>query len=180
MHDQRGGQRLNLLDRIEVRRAGIARYLERERPKGRRLVTVAAVSSAIAAALTAGPALGGQTFTSTVAGGLGLPSQAVVWRVLCFLALAVSVVAAIATNLARSQDPEGKIAKAEAANAELEGLRTMVEFGRVAVGAAAEQYQHCVAQIPWVDEHQPSDGADLASPLPPVAAGRRPRPNSRR
>ena len=78
-------------------------------------------------------------------------------------------------RLARSQDPERKIAAAEAANAELEGLRTMVEFGQVAVVDAAEHYQHAVAKIPWADEHQPVDVAGQAGPPPASSAGRRPR-----
>jgi hypothetical protein len=157
MVDRSGDRRLDLLDRIDVRRASIERYLQKARPRGRRLVTVAVVSSAVAAVLTAGPALGGQTFTSTVADGLALPSPALVWRALCFVALAASLVAAVATSLARAHDPERKIAAAEGANAELEGLRTMVEFGQVAVIDAAEQYQQAVAKIPWVDEHHEVD-----------------------
>jgi hypothetical protein len=173
--DRSGDRRLDLLDRIDVRRASIERYLHKARPRGRRLVSVAVVSSAVAAVLTAGPALGGQTFTSTVADGLALPNQALVWRALCLVALAASLVAAVATSLARSQDPERKIAAAEAANAELEGLRTMVEFGQVAVVDAAEHYQQAVAKIPWVDEHQQVDRPGQAGPPPPSSAGRRPR-----
>jgi len=171
VREQSDYQRRHLLATIDDRRSSIERYLQEARPRGRRLVTVAAVSSAIAAALTAGPAFGGQTFTSTVADGLALPSQALVWRALCFFALAASLIAAIATNLARTQDPERRIAGAEAANVELEGLRTRVEFGKVTVDDAAEQYEESIKRIPWVDEHLPAAAPDQAV----AAAGRGPR-----
>jgi hypothetical protein len=169
MNEHRGDPRRDLLKRIDARRATIELYLQKARPRGGRLATIAIVSSAIAAVLTAGPALGGQSFTANLAKGLALPSDALVWRSLCILALAVSVVAAIATNLARSQDTERKVAAAETTNAELEGLCTLVEFRQVAVGDAAKLYQHSVAKIPWVDEQRPIPVPDRRA-----AAERRP------
>ena len=148
--------RRELLYRIDSRRASIDDYLQRARPRGGRLVTVAIVSSALAAVLTAGPALGGEPFAEGVANSLALPSDSIVWRGLCFLALGVSLVAAITTNLARSQDTERKIAVAESTNAELEGLRTLLTFGQVSVGDAATQYQQFLTKIPWVDERHPA------------------------
>jgi hypothetical protein len=174
VRDQVNDHRQDLLDMIDVRRTGIECYLRKARPRRRRLVTVAAVSSAMAAALTAGPALGGQTFTSTVADGLALPSQALVWRGLCLFALVASVIAAIATNLVRSHDSERRIAGAEAANVELEGLRTRAEFGKLTVDDAAQQYEQSVRKIPWVDAQHLVATADQASP-PRAAARRQPR-----
>jgi hypothetical protein len=160
MNEHSGGQRGELLARIEMRRVSIDEYLQKARPRGGRLMTVAIVSSAIAAALTAGPALGGETFTEVVSKGLALPSDLLVWRFLCLFALVVSIIAAISTNLARSQDTERKIAAAESASAELEGLSTLVAFGQVPVGAAAKQYQQFVSKIPWVDERHPLQVGD--------------------
>jgi hypothetical protein len=177
MNEHSGDLRRDLLNRIDSRRSSIELYLQKARPRGGRLSTVAIVSSAIAAVLTAGPALGGEPFTESVASGLSLPSDSLVWRCLCFLALAVSVVAAIATNLARSQDIERKIAAAELANAELEGLRTLVEFDQVEVGDAVKQYRQSVAKIPWVEEHQPVSALEPA-PAPSAVAYRAGRPQA--
>lgn len=174
MSEQPGDLRRDLLYRIDGRRASIDEYLQRARPRGGRLVTVAIVSSALSAVFTAGPALGGEPFAESVATTLALPNDSVVWRSLCFLALGVSLVAAITTNLARSQDTERKIAAAESANAELEGLRTLVAFGQVSVGDAATQYQQAVAKIPWVDEHHAAPAYDPVGapyPGPPPAWG---------
>ena len=145
----------DLLTRIGMRRFSIDDYLKQARPRGNRLVTVAVVSSAIAAVLTAGPAVGGESFTSGVASGLGLSNASLVWRGLCLLALLVSIVAAVTTNLARSQDTERKIAMAETANVELEGLQTAMEFGHTTVDDVVRQYHQCIAKIPWVQERHP-------------------------
>ncbi len=180
MSELGGDHRQDLLGRIDARRASIDGYLQHARPRGNRLVTTAIVSSAIAAVLTAGPALGGETFASGVADSLSLPNDSIVWRSLCFLALAVSIIAAITTNLSRSQDTANRIAAAEATNAELEGLRTLVEFGQVPVGDAARLYQQYVTKIPWIEERHamPAAAPDLPSPYgrqgPPVAWGQPP------
>lgn len=175
---QAGHFQRDLLARIDARRASIGAYLRQARPRGNRLVNTAIISSAIAAVLTAGPALGGETFSRGVANGLSLPSDSIVWRSLCLLALAVSIVAAITTNLARSQDTARRITAAESANAELEGLRTLVEFGQVPVGEAAKLYQQYVVKIP-VDRGTPPGarrgveraGSDPGSPRPTAGLG---------
>lgn len=158
--------RRDLLDRIGGRRASIEEYLRTARPRGTRLVNISIVSSAVAAALTAGPALGGETFSTSVADGLSLSSDSTVWRTLCFLALGVSVVAAISTNLAKSHDTAQRITAAEATNAELEGLRTLLEFGQISVGDAAKLYQQYLTKVPWIEGH----------PGPPPAGPNRPPP----
>lgn len=144
--------RRDLLDRIHGRRAAITAYLRRTRPRRDRLTTTSIVSSALAAVLTAGPALGGTSFTDTVAGALALRDTSAVWRVLCLGALLVSVVAAISANLSTSRDTERRVNAAEACNAELEGLATLLEFGGLAVGDGVELYRQYVVKIPFVDE----------------------------
>jgi hypothetical protein len=103
-----------------------------------------------------------------VADGLSLRSDSTVWRVLCLLALLMSVVAAVATNIVKSQDVAQRITAAEATNAELEGLRTLLEFGEIGVGDAAKLYQQYLTKIPWVDDGDgpPGRAADSAGPAP--------------
>lgn len=95
-----------------------------------RLSLVSVISSALAAALTAGPALGGEGFTDSVAGACNTGEDSTFWRVLCLLALVESVISAIAVNLSRSRNWEARIISAEACNAELEGLQTLLELAR--------------------------------------------------
>lgn len=103
-----------------------------------RLSLVSIISSALAAALTAGPALGGQGFTDSVAGAFNTGEDSTVWRVLCLLTLVVSVISAIAVNLSKSRNWEARIISAEACNAELEGLQTLLEFGQIPVNEGRE------------------------------------------
>ena len=108
--------RRDLLLRIEARRAGVQAFLQENRPRIRRRANVTIVLSSLAAAFTAGPALGGESFAESVQGGLGLRDDSVVWRVLCLLALFVSVGAAVMANIAKSQDADARLSTAEAAS----------------------------------------------------------------
>ena len=111
--------RQELLRRIESRRASITTYLRGSRPRSNRLTTTTIVSSAVAAVLVAGPAVGGEAFASGVGGSLGLSTTSIVWRVLCFLGMLASLLAAIATNLQKSQDLPGRISAAVIATTRL-------------------------------------------------------------
>ena len=144
--------RRDLLMRIEARRAGVQAFLQENRPRVRRRANVTIVLTSLSAAFTAGPALGGETFAESVQNGLGLVTDSVVWRVLCLLALIVSVAAAVMANLAKSQDADSRLSTAEAANAELEGLTTLVHFGHLSVDDGVTLYQQYAVKIPFVQD----------------------------
>ena len=144
--------RARLLGAIDARRRGIGHYLATTRPVNRRLTTISIVSSCLAAALAAGPAVGGADLAETVRNGLGLGQSEGVWRLLCLAAVVASVTAAISANLSRSSDLTARIAAVEAANSLLEGLRTRVRFSRLPVADAAQQYQEIITRVPWVSE----------------------------
>jgi hypothetical protein len=150
--DHAEGARARLLETIGNRRDCIVDYIRAKSPASTRLSTISIVSSAVAAALTAGPAFGGSTFAETVQSGLDLRQSEVVWRLLCFGALAVSVTAAISANLSKAHDLTSRIAAAEAAGATLHGLATRLEFGRLSVEDAAQEYRDIVAGIPFVPD----------------------------
>ncbi|MEV6281436.1 hypothetical protein [Kribbella sp. NPDC051770] len=134
-------------------------FLDRARPRNHRLGTIGVVSSALTAVLTAGPAVGGQEFASSVQGALGLPSSTAVWQGLCLLGLAISVVAAICTNLLRSQETAERISAAEQVGAELNGVQTLLELGRLDLASALEVYQKSLSRTPFIDEDlAPSKG----------------------
>jgi len=144
--------RRQLLARIEKRQADIDAFLHGTRPRRNRMTNISIVSSAMAAVFTAGPAIGGLTFAQAVQRGLALDQAALVWRTLCGGALIVSLVAAISTNLSKSQDLAGRVAAAEVCHTELEGLRAFVEFRHLPVEEAVELYQQYCAKIPFVEE----------------------------
>jgi len=144
--------RLELIRRIEARRASINAFLRRVRPRSVRLANISIVSSALAAFFTAGPAFGGVTFTDAVQRGISLPDSSIVWRTLCLLATLVSLVAAVSVHLNKSQETASQLSAAEACNTELEGLQTFLEFAQFPVHDAVELYQKYITKIPFVEE----------------------------
>ncbi len=145
-------RRRDLLWRIDRRRASVQAYLRDNRPRTRRRATLTIVLSSLAAVFTAGPAFGGQNFADSVQAILGLSDDTTVWRVLCLLALLVSVGAAILTNLGKANDDVGRLSSAEAANTELEGLGSLLQYGQLTVEDGAKLYQQYSVKIPFVDE----------------------------
>ncbi len=144
--------RQDLLLRVNTRRAGVEAYLRQQRPRVRRWTTVMLVLTSLSAVFTAGPALGGVPFAEAVQNALGLDDGSTVWRALCFLALLVSVGATVLTNISRSRDVVAELSAVEAADAELEGLATLLEFGTLSVEDGVKLYQQYVTKIPFVDD----------------------------
>jgi hypothetical protein len=181
--------RLDLLQRISSRRAGVQAYLQQQRPRFRRRANVTIVLTTLAAVSTVGPAVGGQTFADGVKRALGLSSDSVVWRVLCLVALLVSVGAAILTNLGKSQSEATRLANVEAVEAELEGLAVLLEFGQLPVQDAVKLYQQYTSKISFVPDGPvaagnhpmagaapvPADGARRTDGVPAVPPPARPR-----
>ena len=149
--------RARLLQEIETRRRAIEQYLDAKRPVSNRLTTISVISSCVAAALAAGPAVGGNGFAVAVQNGLPIGQSSTVWRLLCFAAVAASIAAAISANLSKSSDLAERVAAAEAANSLLDGLRARMRFSRLPVAEGAGQYQEIIARIPWVSD--PDEGA---------------------
>ena len=67
-----------MLARIKDKRAQVDRFINSALPRKRRLLNVTIFGGTLAAALTAGPALGGAPFTATLTKALGLASPS--WR----------------------------------------------------------------------------------------------------
>jgi MFS family permease len=150
--DESADTRQRLSDRIDQKRQTIRSYLGRERPRRNRLSNISIVGSALAAMLTAGPAVGGTGFTEAIQGIFSLGDDSIVWRFLCLAAVIFSVAAALATNFANSRALGEKVSAAESANAQLEGLQLSLNFGNLAVADALKLYQQAVAPVAFVDE----------------------------
>jgi hypothetical protein len=158
--------RRDLLQRIDTRRASVQAFLRTSRPRTRRRSNLTIVLSSLAALFTAGPAVGGDTFAEGVQKGLGLASDSYVWRTLCLLALLVSVGSALLTNMSKSQDDVARLSTAEAANAELEGLSSLLQYGELSVQDGVKLYQQYSVKIPFVDELPGAVGAGYGPPPP--------------
>jgi hypothetical protein len=175
--------RRDLLWRIEARRASIHTYLRGTRPRTRRRATITVVLSSLAALFTAGPALGGEPFAQSIQSSLGLASDSYVWRTLCLLTLLVSIAAAILVNLGKSNDDVAKLASAEAANTELEGLTGLLQYGHVSLEDGAKLYQQYIVKIPFVDDlpaaAPPAPWQGQYAPPPPAPAPYAPPPPGR-
>jgi hypothetical protein len=162
--------RRDLVRRIESRRADVQLFLRVHRPRTRRRATITVVLTSLAAVFTAGPAFGGEGFAETVGDLLDVSADSTVWRALCLLALLVSVSAAVLANLGKSQDDVARLSNAEAANAELEGLSSLLQFGHLPADDAVKLYQQYTAKIPFVDD-RPDPVPAGAGPAPPAGSG---------
>lgn len=139
-----------LITMIDARQLDLAGYLRSARPRGNRLAVAGIICSGASAAFTAGPAFGGPGFTQTTTDLLGLPQTSMVWQLLCLLALIVSVATTVTINLANSQQLSSRVAAAETCSAELDGLRTLLDFRQIPVGEAARLYHGYVSKIGFI------------------------------
>jgi hypothetical protein len=168
--------RRDLLWRIEARRAAVQAYLRAHRPRTRRRANLIILLTSVSALATAGPALGGEPFAQNVQSLLGLQSESYVWRILCLVALLVSVTGAVLTNISKSQDDVARLSAAEAVNAELEGLSSLLQFGHLSVDDGVKLYQQYIAKVPFIDDlpgeeprrgGPPPQGPGYYTPAPP-------------
>ena len=146
----RGEDRQELLRRIGAQRASIDNFVRQVRPRSVRLANTSIISSATAAVFTAGPALGGVSFTEAVQRVFALSTGSIVWRVLCLVAMLVSLVATISAQLSKSHDVAARLSAAEACDTELEGLQTLLELEQLPVQDAANLYVKYIGKVPFV------------------------------
>ena len=149
--DETSDTRQRLSTRIDAKQKDLQSYLGRERPRRTRLANISIVGSALAAAFTAGPAVGGTGFTNAVAELFNLSDDSVVWRGLCLLAVIASIAAALATNFATSRSVADRVSAAETASAQLEGLQVSLNFGHIEIDEAVKLYQQYSTQVAFVE-----------------------------
>ena len=123
-----GGDLSSLIQRT---RDQVATYLGNARTRQRRLLNVAIVAGALATALAAAPAI-----------IPGVPTP--VWRTLCILAAACSLVAAVVTQLQKSNSVGENVSRAETIRARLEVLNIGLISGNLSQEQAATEYGACV------------------------------------
>ena len=137
-----------LLARIKAKRLEIGDYLAKTEPRHRRLINSSIICGALAAALTAGPGIGGGGFINSIKNivSFGIP----VWQVLCLAATVLSVYTVITNGLIKSQDVASKIAGARSCQSKLEGLEWMLQGGQMSVEQATPLYSQYLTEISFV------------------------------
>ena len=128
-----GGDLSSLIQRT---RDQVATYLGQARTRQRRLLNVAIVAGALATALAGAPAVVG-----------GPPP---LWRALCILAAACSLVAAVVTQLQKSNSVGENVSRAETIRARLEVLNIGLISGSLSQEQAATEYAACVEQSSFI------------------------------
>jgi hypothetical protein len=140
----------SLLERVRAKRLHIISYVNRvepSEPRENRLSSLGIVCSALATLLTAGPAIGGESFTKALgAAGPNSPS----WRILCGGAMMFSLAAAVASKLYKSHDIAARLSKAQACDAKLGAIETLLEVGRLSLKDAATRYEKCILEVPFI------------------------------
>ncbi|XTR51770.1 hypothetical protein ACOM2C_17280 [Pseudarthrobacter sp. So.54] len=80
-----------------------------------------------------------------------LSDDSLVWRVLCLLAVILSVAAALSTNFATSHSLADRVSAAETCSAQLEGLQVALTFGHIEIEEAVKLYQQYTTQVAFVE-----------------------------
>jgi MFS family permease len=140
-----------LLSRIRQKRGDLDAFLSSAQPRKRRLLNTTIVGGSLAAALTAGPAVGGPSFTAFLTGALGLTSPS--WRLLCAAASVSSIAATVATQLLKSNHVEENVVRAQGCRAKLEVLDLGLAMGQIDSKQAAAEYLKCVEDSAFLTEN---------------------------
>jgi hypothetical protein len=144
------GSNNEILGRIRQKRLQLDRFLAVARPRKRRLINTTIVGGSIAAALTAAPALGGQSFTTWLTSVLGLTSPS--WRLLCAAASICSITATVATQLLKSHNIEEHVTRAQGSRAKLEVLEVGLSTGQLEAPQATAEYLKCVEETAFLED----------------------------
>lgn len=143
------GRNDELLSQIRRKRAQLDLFLSASRPRKRRLLNTTIVGGSLATALTAAPAIGGQSLTAWLTRALGLASPS--WRVLCAAASVCSVTATVATQLLKSHNIEEQVTRAQGCRAKLEALEIGLGMGQLDTRQATTEYLKCVEDAAFVE-----------------------------
>ena len=138
-----------IVAQIREKRTRLERFIARNLPRKRRLLNITIIGGTLAAALTAGPAVGGQSFTRWLTMAFELTAPA--WQLLCGAAAACSVMATVATQLLKSQNVEEHVTRAQSVRAKLEVLEVGLATGTVDVRQATTEYLRCVEESAFLE-----------------------------
>ena len=142
-------QRRDLLARIQEKRRQVDAFVGTALPRKKRLLNVTIIGGTLAAALTAGPAAGGATFTGWLTSTFGLTSPA--WQILCGAAALCSLAATVSTQVLKTQNIEEYVARAQSCRAKLEVLDVGLTTGHIDTSHATSEFIRCVEEVSFLD-----------------------------
>jgi MFS family permease len=143
------GAREDLLRRIREKRGQVETFVAGALPRKRRLLNITIFGGTLAAALTAGPAAGGASFTAWLTSTFGLTSPS--WQILCGAAAVCSVAATLSTQLLKSQHIEENVARAQSCRAKLEVLELGLTLGHIETPQATSEFIRCVEEVSFLE-----------------------------
>lgn len=139
---------MDLAARVTSTRAELDAFIARAVPRRARLLNITIIAGTLAAALTAGPAAGGPSFTAALTKAFGLTSPS--WQLLCALASICSLTAAVATQLLKSNNVEEHVVRAQSCRAKLEVLEIGLAAGEIDQPRAIAEYMRCVEEASFL------------------------------
>lgn len=139
----------DLIDAIRRKQVRVETFLSAALPRKRRLLNITIVGGALAAALTAAPAVGGQSFTAWLTKTFGLASPS--WQLLCLAASVSSILATVSTQLLKSNNLEENVGRAQRCRAKLEVLEVGLASGQLNMAQATTEYMRCVEESAFLD-----------------------------
>jgi hypothetical protein len=138
-----------LLDRVRSKRAEVDKYLEFNSRRRCLLVNLVIIAGALAALLTAPPAVGGKPFTDWLQQLFHSSEPA--WRFLCLFACLASLVSVIAIQIQKSNNYEEHIVRAQGLRAALEVLEVSVTCGSLTIHEATSQFLKCLEDSSFME-----------------------------
>jgi hypothetical protein len=139
----------DLLTQIRAKRAQVEAIVASALPRKRRLLNMSIIGGAVAAVLTTGPAVGGQSFVTWFKTTLGLTSPG--WQVLCGAAALCSMAATISTQLLKSHNLEERVFRGQSCRAKLEALEVGISTGQIDVPRATTEYMKCLEEAAFLE-----------------------------
>jgi hypothetical protein len=138
-----------LLNRVRSKRAEVDKYLEFNSRRRRLLVNLVIIAGALAALLTAPPAVGGKPFTDWLQ--QLFHSSAPAWRFLCLFACLASLVSVIAIQIQKSNNYEEHIVRAQGLRAALEVLEVSIRCGSLTTHEVTSQFLKCLEDSSFME-----------------------------
>ena len=139
----------DLIGAIRRKQERVETFLSAALPRKRRLLNITIVGGALAAALTAAPAIGGQSFTVWLTKTFGLSSPS--WQLLCLAASVSSILATVSTQLLKSNNLEENVGRAQRCRAKLEVLEVGLASGQLDAAQATTEYMRCVEEAAFLE-----------------------------
>jgi hypothetical protein len=138
-----------LLDRVRSKRAEVDDYLEFTSRRRRLLVNLVIIAGALAALLTAPPAVGGKPFTDWLQ--QLFHSTAPAWQLLCLFACLASLASVIAIQIQKSNNYDEHIVRAQGLRAALEVLEVSITCGSLTTRQATSQFLKCLEDSSFME-----------------------------